>query len=113
MEWINTAYGLILLIGAFISLCGTAAGAFVAFKKWLKERKEKTHKENSELLKAVADKAMESAEHSQSGDKKEMVMNVVKDSAKAAGLNFDEFIDEVSLFIDQSIKWYNNMKQKD
>lgn len=111
MDWITTANGLIALITAFFGLCGTAAGAFMAIKSMLKSRKDKTFKENLELLKSVADKAMVAAEKSgKSGaDKKQMVMDATKEAARAAGLNFDLFIDQISAFIEQSINWYNSL----
>lgn len=113
MDWITTANGLIALITAFFGLVGTAAGAFMAVKTFIKSRKDKSFKENLELLKSVADAAMISAEKSgkKGAEKKEMVIQAVKDAAKAADLNFDLFIDSISAFIDQSIQFANSLNK--
>ena len=110
MDWITTVEGLIALITAFFGLCGTAVGAFMTIKTFIKSRKDKSFKENLELLKTVADAAMVSAEKSgKSGaEKKEIVIQAVKEAAKAAGLDFDLFIDQISQFIDNSVKWHNS-----
>ena len=55
---------------------------------------------------------MSSAEESskQGAEKKEMVINMVKDGCKAAGINADPFIDQLMAFIDQSISFANTIK---
>jgi len=113
MDWINTAYGLVTLIGAIIGLIGTGVGTFFSIKNWIAKNKEKTFNEKLAMLKSVADAAMKEAEASgKSGvDKKTMVMNVVKESCKAADLDVDLFINQLSDYIDNSIKWFNGMNK--
>jgi hypothetical protein len=62
----------------------------------------------------MADAAMKEAEKSgKSGaDKKEMVIEIVKASCKAAGVNLDTFIDQLGDYIDQTIAFVNGMKKK-
>ena len=113
MDWITTAYGLVTLIGAIIGLIGTGVGTFFSIKNWIAKTKEKTFNEKLAMLKSVADAAMKEAEASgKSGaDKKTMVMNVVKESCKAAGLDIDLFINQLSDYIDNSITWFNGMSK--
>jgi hypothetical protein len=61
----------------------------------------------------TADAAMKEAEKSdKSGvDKKQMVIDTVKASCKAAGLDISTFIDQLDSYIDQTIDFVNNMKK--
>ena len=43
-------------------------------------------------------------------DKKTIVIESVKEGCKAAGVNLDEFIDQLMAFIDQSITFANTIK---
>ena len=43
-------------------------------------------------------------------DKKNMVIESVKEGCKAAGINLDAFIDQLVAFIDQSITFANTIK---
>lgn len=62
---------------------------------------------------SMADAAMKEAETSlKSGeDKKQMVIDSVKAGCKAAGINLDLFIDQLSDYIDQTIDFVNCMKK--
>ena len=57
----------------------------------------------------IADAAMQKAEHSDSLNKKDMVIGIVKEGAQAAGINIDDFLDKLSAYIDQSIAFFNGM----
>ena len=63
----------------------------------------------------MADAAMKEFEHSTlaGAEKKQAVINSVKASAKAAGLNLDPFVDQLGAYIDSCIEWYNGMNKKD
>jgi hypothetical protein len=65
------------------------------------------------MIMEMADAAMKEAEKSgKSGaDKKQMVIDAVKAGCKAAGINLDLFIDQLSDYIDSSISFVNNMKK--
>ena len=112
MDWITTANGLIALITALVGLIGTGISAFFAIKTLIKSRKEKTAQENWNFIMEVARAAMSKAEESgkKGKAKKEMVINAVKESCKAAGINIDGFIDQLVAFIDQSISFANTIK---
>ena len=61
----------------------------------------------------IADAAMQTAEASgkNGADKKQMVIESVKASCKAAGIDADQFIDQLVDYIDQTIAFVNSMKK--
>jgi hypothetical protein len=65
------------------------------------------------MIMEMADAAMKEAERSdKSGaDKKQMVIDAVKAGCKAAGVNLDVFIDQLSAYIDDTIKFANDLKK--
>ena len=109
---IQEIYLLVELIAALIGLIGTGVGSFFAIKTLIKSRKDKTFQENWEFIKQVAMSAMSKAEESgkQGKDKKQMVIDAVKEACKTAGINADAFIDQLMAFIDQSISFANTIK---
>lgn len=113
-DWITTVNGLIALITSLVGLIGTGIGAFFAIKNWIKATKEKSSKEIWAMIMEMADAAIKEAEKSgKSGAaKKEMVINSVKASCKAAGINIDLFIDQLMDYIDQTIAFVNDMSKK-
>lgn len=113
-EWINTANGIITLITGLIGLIGTGIGAYFAIKNWIKLIKEKNANEIWKMIMEMADAAMKDAERSckTGADKKKMVIASVKASCKAAGLDLDLFIDQLSDYIDQTISFVNDMSKK-
>ena len=113
MDWITTANGLIALITGLVGLIGTGIGAFLSIKAWIKATKEKSAKEIWGMMTQIADAAMKEAEASlKSGaEKKEMVINAVKAGCNAAGVQIDEFIDQLSDYIDQAIKFANSLNK--
>lgn len=113
MDWITTVNGLIALITGLIGLIGTGIGAFFAIKNWIIATKEKSSKEIWELITKAADAAMKTAEESgkNGADKKEMVIEMVKSSCKASGLNIDAFMDQLSAYIDECISFANSLNK--
>ena len=65
------------------------------------------------MIMEMADAAMTEAEKSgKSGaDKKQMVIESVKASCRAAGVNLDVFIEQLSNYIDDTIKFANSLKK--
>ena len=112
-EWITTANGIITLITGLVGLVGTGIGAYFAVKNWITVLKNKTSQEIWSMVMSMADAAMKEAEKSmKSGeDKKQMVIDSVKASCKAAGVNLDVFIDQLSAYIDDTISFVNGMKK--
>ena len=113
-EWINTANGIITLITGLVGLIGTGIGAYFAVKNWIKVIKNKNAQEIWAMVMEMADAAMKEAERScKTGtDKKTMVIESVKASCKAAGLDVDLFIDQLGDYIDQTISFVNDMSKK-
>ena len=112
-EWINTANGIITLITGLVGLIGTGIGAYFAVKNWIKLVKEKNANEIWKMIMEMADAAMKEAEKSckTGADKKTMVIESVKASCKAAGIDIDLFIDQLADYIDQTISFVNKMKK--
>lgn len=113
MDWLETANGIVTLISALIALIGTGIGVYFAIKNFIKLMKSNTKEQNWKLIMKIADAAMETAEKSgkKGADKKQIVIESVKASCKAAGINADEFIDQLVDYIDQTIAFVNSMKK--
>lgn len=113
-EWITTANGIITLVTGLIGLIGTGIGAFFAIKNWIKVLKNKNAQEIWTLIMEMADAAMKEAEASvlAGEDKKKMVVDSVKASCAAAGIDVSLFIDQLSNYIDQTIAFVNGMTKK-
>lgn len=114
LEWIESANQIVVLITSLIGLIGTGVGAFFAIKGWVKAFKEKDGKQKWATIMEMADAAIKEAEKSgkAGADKKEMVVNSVKASCKAAGIDVDAFIDQLLEYIDQTIAFVNDMSKK-
>lgn len=113
MDWITTANGIITLITGLMGLIGTGIGAYFAIRNWITVIKTKNSQEIWSLIMEMADAAMKEAEASmKDGEtKKKMVVDSVKSGCKAAGIEADLFIDQLSEYIDSTIKFVNSMKQ--
>ena len=104
-------YLLVELITALFGLIGTGIGTFFAIKGWIKAFREKDGKQKWALIMEMADAAIKEAEKSGAAgaDKKTMVIESVKAGCKAAGVDLDAFIDQLSDYIDQTISFVNDM----
>ena len=113
-EFLSTAEGIISLITSLVGLIGTGVGAFFAVKGWIKAFKEKDARQKWALIMEMADAAIKEAEKTgaSGADKKTMVIESVKASCKAAGVNLDDFIDQLVDYIDQTISFVNDMSKK-
>lgn len=111
-EFMSTAEGVISLISSLVLLVSTGIGAFFAIKNAIKAFKEKDARQKWALLMEIADAAMKEAEKSgaSGADKKQMVIDACKAGCKAAGINLDDFIDQLVDYIDQTISFVNDMK---
>ena len=112
-NWLTTAQGVLSLITGLIGLIGSGVGAFFAIKNFIKVAKTKSMNEIWSMIMAMADAAMKEAEASQKSgeDKKQMVLDAVKSGCKAANINIDAFIDQLSQYIDQTIDFVNKMSK--
>ena len=111
---LNTVQELIALITGLCGLISAGIGAYFAIKNWIAATKSKNAQEIWAMIMEVADAAMKEAEKSCKigADKKAMVIESVKASCKAAGLDLDLFIDQLSDYIDQTINFVNDMSKK-
>lgn len=111
MDWITPAQQLIALITALVGLIGTGIGAFFTIKGYIKAAKEKSAKEIWNTIMTAADAAIKEAEKStlSGADKKQLVINMVKSSCEAAGLDISAFVDQLSAYIDDCIKFVNDV----
>ena len=114
MDWITTVNGLIALITGLVSLISAGVAGFFAVRNFIRANKEKSAKEIWNLIMNMADAAMKQAEVSQKAgaEKKQMVIDMVKEGCKAAGVNIDDFLDQLSSYIDQAISFVNDMTKK-
>lgn len=112
MDWITTANGLIALVTGLAGLIGTGIGAFFAVKAFVKSLRQKNLAEIWALVQEMADAAMRQAEESgkKGADKKRMVIDSVKASCKAAGIDVDAFIEQLADYVDQTIAFVNGMQ---
>lgn len=113
-DWINLTNEIIALISGLAGLIGTAIGAYFAIKNWIQVIKNKNKQEIWTMIMHIADAAMTEAEASMlSGeDKKKLVIDTVKAGCKAAGIEIDDFIEQLSDYIDQTISFVNKMNKK-
>ena len=112
-NWLTTAQGVLSLITGLIGLIGSGVGAFFAIKNFIKAAKTKSMNEIWSMIMSMADAAMKEGEASQKSgeDKKQMVLDAVKSGCKAANINIDAFIDQLSQYIDQTIDFVNKMSK--
>lgn len=112
-NWLSTAQGVLSLITGLIGLIGSGVGAFFAIKNFIKAAKTKSMNEIWSMIMSMADAAMKEAEASQKSgeDKKQMVLDAVKSGCKAANIDIDAFIDQLSQYIDQTIDFVNKMSK--
>ena len=111
---LNTVQEIITLVTGLCGLISAGIGAYFAIKNWIKVTKNKNAQEIWAMIMEMADAAMKEAERSckTGADKKKMVIASVKASCKAAGLDLDLFIDQLSDYIDQTISFVNDMSKK-
>jgi len=110
MDWITQANQIVVLITSIVGLIGTGVGAFFAIKGWIKAFKEKDAKQKWATIMEIADAAIVEAEKTgkKGKAKKEIVVEAVKAGCKAAGINIDDFIDQLGAYIDQVIGFVND-----
>lgn len=113
-EWITTVNGLIALITGLCGLIGTGIGTYFAIRNWVKALKEKNAKDIWNMIITAADAAMKEVEKStmDGATKKETVINSVKATLAAAGIDISDFIDQLANYIDTTIAFVNDMSKK-
>lgn len=110
----DIANQIIVLLTGLAGLVAAAVSAFFAIKNFIAATKQKSSSEIWTLIQNLADAAMKEAEASllSGADKKELVINTVKAGCQEAGLDIDDFIDQLGNYIDQTISFVNDMQDK-
>lgn len=113
-EFLSSAEGIISLLSSLVLLISTGIGVYFAIKNWVVAFKEKDSKQKWALIMEIADAAIKEAEKTgKSGaDKKAIVIETVKAGCKAAGIDAELFLDQLSDYIDQTIAFVNGMSKK-
>lgn len=111
--FLDNANAIVALVTGLLGLISAGVGAFFAIKNFLKLAKEKSAKEVWAMIVNMADAAMQKAEKeiASGADKKKAVIEAVKEGCKSEGLDIDAFLDQLSAYIDQCIKFHNDMNE--
>lgn len=110
--WITTTQGLISLIVGLVGLISAGVSLYFGIKSKTAELKGKSKTEIWALIQNIADAAMKSAESTAlaGADKKTMVIDAVKATLKASGIDGDSFMDQLSTYIDSCIAFSNGLQ---
>jgi len=104
---------LVALITGLISLIGAAVTAIVSIKKVIKANKGKSVKEIWQLVMKLADAAMLEAEKTElkGAAKKDKAIAMTNAAALEAGIDISPFTEQLSAYIDNSIKFVNSFNK--
>jgi enamine deaminase RidA (YjgF/YER057c/UK114 family) len=113
MEIIEILKEIIPLLTGLAGLISTGIAAYFAIVNFIKHFKDKKAAEIWNLVMTIADAAMKEAEASQlDGEgKKQLVIDTVKAGLEAAGLDLTDFLDQLSKYIDDTIKFTKEMQK--
>ena len=113
MEIIEVLKEIIPLLTGLAGLISTGIAAYFAVVNFIKHFKDKKATEIWNLVMTIADAAMKEAEASQlNGEgKKQLVIDTVKAGLEAAGLDLTDFLDQLSKYIDDTIKFTKEMQK--
>ena len=116
MDWITQANGFVALLTGLLGLIGTGLGVFFAIKAWIKNAKNKSATEIWALIMNVADKAMQEASYKfpvkgDGPERKEFVLNLVKEACLAEGIDLGPFFEQLTAYINQCIEFVNGFKE--
>jgi hypothetical protein len=111
---LNTAQQVITLLTGLIGLISTAIATFFAIKNFIANIKTKNSQEIWALLMNIADAAMKEAEASalMGAEKKDFALRIINSSCEAAGLDISEFVGQLDTYIEDTVKFYNDMKSQ-
>lgn len=111
---LSTVQEIISLLTGLVGLISGGIGVYFAIKSFITSMKTKKEKEIWELIMTIADTAMSEVERTtvSGADKKEQAMQIIKASCQSAGLEITPFIDQLSAYIDETIKFVNKMQNK-
>lgn len=108
---LNTTQEIISLLTGLLGFISAGVTTFISIKNFKNSFKEKKKEQQWVLIMEIADSAMKEAETLlQDGVSKKMfVLNMVKSSCKAAGIDISEYLDKLNDYIDSTIKFVNDM----
>lgn len=112
MDWLNTAEGILSLIGGIVGILAGIPSIIFAIWTLIKSLKNKKASEIWMMIQNAADAAMKAAE-AQGGlgaDKKKIVIESVKATLNSQGINADAWLDQLSAYIDECVKFANDMQ---
>lgn len=114
MEFMDIANDVLYLLTSFLGLVGTGLGVFFAIKNWIKAMNEKNSKEHWLMIMEMADAAMKEAEATNASgeDKKTTVIMSVNAACIAAGIDTQEFAEQLDQYIDQTIAFIKKMNEQ-
>lgn len=110
---LDTLQQILVIITGLAGLIGTGVSTFFAIKAVIQKNKGKSLSEIWALLMEIADTAMKEAEASgkKGAEKKELAINIINASAKAAGVDIEPFTSQLSSYIDETIKLVNDLSK--
>jgi hypothetical protein len=113
MEIVDVLQEIIPLLTGLIGLISTGIAAYFAIRNFIESFKNKKATEIWTLIMTIADAAMKEAEASQlDGEgKKQLVIDTVKAGLIAAGLDINDFLDQLSDYIDDTIAFTKGMQK--
>lgn len=113
MEIVDILQEIIPLLTGLIGLISTGIAAYFAIRNFIESFKNKKATEIWTLIMTIADAAMKEAEASQlDGEgKKQLVIDTVKAGLIAAGLDINDFLDQLSDYIDDTIAFTKGMQK--
>nr|DAR38025.1 MAG TPA: holin [Caudoviricetes sp.] len=114
MDWLNMTQQVLTLLCGLMGLLTAGVSVFFAIKNFVSNLKNKKFTETWNLIMTIADNAMKEAEKTQKSgaDKKAIVIEAVKAGCKTANINIDDFLDQLSAYIDQAIDFANSINNK-
>ena len=104
---------ILTLVTGLVGLISAGIGIYFGVKSAIQKMKAQTKEQNWQLIMSIADKAMATAEKSlkEGAEKKEMAIEIVKAAMKEAGIEGDDFMDQLSAYIDNAIAFANSIKK--
>lgn len=113
MDWLTTAQEVLALLTGLVGLISAGVSVFFAIKNFISAMKTKSSAELWGVLMSVADAAMTEVETSNKpgAEKKQLVIDIVKASCTAAGLDVTAFLDQLDAYIDNCISFANNINR--
>ena len=107
----NTLQQIIVLLVGLAGLISAGIGIYVAVKERAKRFAAMTKEEQWKTLMSIADKVMQQVQKSKEAGatKKQMALSLIKTTAKASGINVDDFAEQLSAYIDDTKAFVKGM----